>query len=166
MPGPRMNFRAQNRKMTAIVNLFGSVRRNPGDSWMLARVYLLLVLMRGVITVLPLRKITRHLGDGASETPLEGISPEQMRYARRIAWSIRRIAKLTPTNSNCYPQALTARWFLHRKGIPSTIYYGAAFNTSGDGLDTHVWIRCSNYLVSGAPVHQRYGVVSKFADFA
>jgi hypothetical protein len=119
------------------------------------RVYALLVIMRGVITALPLHRITSHLGTRLVETPTDGVPADQLHYARRVAWTISRSAPLTPTNSNCYPQALTAWWLLHRKGIPTTFYYGAAFDDDGTALQAHVWVRRGPLLVTGGGGHRR-----------
>lgn len=150
---------------TRVRNLVTFARNDPGLILLASRSYVLLVLMRGVITVMPLRQIARHLGEPMSETSVDGPTRDQLRFARRVGWTIRRIARWTPTNSNCYPQALTARYLLQRRGIPSTVYYGAAFGDD-EGLETHVWVRTGSLIVTGAPVHQRFAVVSSFADHA
>lgn len=112
----------------------------------------------------PLRRIARHLGTPMRETPLDPLDDDSMRQARRIAWSIRKVGPYTFTTSNCYPQALTARCLLHRRRIPSTIYYGAAFDPNGEELETHVWVRVGPLIVTGGEAHARYAVMSTFAD--
>lgn len=150
--------------LTQVRKLTRLTRRDPGLLILAGSTFALLIVMRVVITLLSLSSIARHLGTAMEESSIEGGSDEDMRYARRVAWSIRRVAPLTPTTSNCYPQALTARYLLHQRGIASTIYYGAAFAADEPGLETHVWLRCGPTVVTGAPAHLRYGVVSKFAD--
>jgi hypothetical protein len=81
---------------------------------------------------------------------------------RRVRQAILIAAPLTPTNSNCYPQALTAHALLRLSRLPSTFYYGAAFDAEGSGLDTHVWVRCGPYVVTGAPEHRRYAALAAF----
>lgn len=126
--------------------------------------YALLIVMRGVITVIPMRRITRYLGTPMHETSTDAVSASQLREAHRISWTIEKLAPRTPTNSNCYPQALTARWLLHRLEIPSTVYYGAAFDPAGARLDAHVWVRCGPLIVSGASAGRRFRPLSFFAD--
>lgn len=138
--------------------------RRAGRLLLLVRVYVLLVIMRGVITALSLSKITSHLGIAMEETPTDGISAHRLRYARRVGWAISRAAPLTPTNSNCYPQALTAWWLLHRKEIPTTFYYGAAFDEDGTALQAHVWIRCGPLVVTGGGPRRRFAPLSWYAD--
>lgn len=128
------------------------------------RVYALLLVMRGVISALTLRRITAHLGTPMTETPREGLPEEQLRYAQRVGRAIRRAAPRTPTNSNCYPQALTGWWLLHRKGIPTTFYYGAAFDEDGTRLQAHVWLRCGPLVVTGGEQRRRFAPLSWFAD--
>jgi hypothetical protein len=128
------------------------------------RVYLLLVVMRGVVRVFPLRRITGRLGEPMVETSTDGLSPQQLAYARRIGRVIERLAASTPTNSNCYPQALTARWLLHRRGIPSTVYYGAAFERGQPALEAHVWVRSGPVVVTGGASGRRFRALTWFAD--
>jgi hypothetical protein len=118
------------------------------------RVYVLLIVMRGVVRTFSLKRITARLGTRLLETPTD-VPADQLRYARRVAWAITRVSPGTPTNSNCYPQGLTARWLLHRKGIPTTFYYGAAFDEDGTALQAHVWVRCGPLIVTGGGSHRR-----------
>ena len=155
--------------MSTILQRFASwlrvARRDPALVWLVVRCYVLLIVMRCVITLCSLRRITSGLGEAQSETPTDLLGDDEMRHARRIGWSIRKVSRFTPTTSNCYPQALTARYLLHRRRIPSTVYYGAAFAPTGEQLDTHVWVRVGPLVVTGAPAHRRFAVVSAFADF-
>lgn len=142
-----------------------AVRRRAARLLLILRVYVLLVIMRGVITALTLRRITARLGTPMAETPTEGVQADQLRYARRVGWAIGRAAPLTPTNSNCYPQALTAWWLLHRRRIPTTFYYGAAFDEDGTALQAHVWVRCGPVIVTGGGGHRRrFAPLTWFAD--
>lgn len=141
-------------------------RRDPLLVLLAFRVFALLVLSRAIITLLPLRRISRHLGTPMVETPLEGVDPEPARFARRVAWCINRLSPHTPTESNCYPQALTARWLLHRRGIPTTFYYGAAFESGGSELATHVWLRCGSHVVTGGRPGRHFQPLTYFADEA
>jgi hypothetical protein len=141
-----------------------AARRRAGRFLLVLRVYVLLVLMRGVITALSLRRITARLGVPMEETPKAGVSADQLRYARRIGWAVSRAAPRTPTNSNCYPQALTAWWLLHNKRIPTTFYYGAAFDEDGTALQAHVWLRCGPLVVTGDGPRRRFAPLTWYAD--
>jgi hypothetical protein len=141
-------------------------RRDPQLVTLALRVYVLLVLFRAVITLLPLRRITRYLGRPMVETATDDLDDERARYVRRVAWTIRKLSPHTPTESNCYPQGLTARWLLHRKGIPSTLYYGAAFEPGGAALETHVWVRCGPMIVTGGGTGRRFQPLTYYADEA
>jgi hypothetical protein len=139
-------------------------RRDPQLLVLAVQVYVLLVVMRGVISVLPLRRITQHLGVPVQEIVPEALSPEQLRYARRVGWTIEKLAPHTPTNSNCYPQALTARWLLHRKRIASTVFYGAAFEPGRPALAAHVWLRAGPLVVTGGSPGRSFRALSWFTD--
>jgi hypothetical protein len=99
------------------------------------------------------------------ETPTGGVHADQLRYARRVGWAVLRATPYTPTNSNCYPQALSAWWLLHRKRIPTTFYYGAAFDEDRSGLVAHVWLRCGELMVTGGgPNRSGFAPLTWFAD--
>jgi hypothetical protein len=142
-----------------------TARRDPALLLLALRAYLLLVLMRAVIGLLPLRRITSFLGEPMQEAMVDGLSREQLSYAKRVARSIEKVAPITPTTSNCYPQALTARWLLHSRGIPNTLYYGAAFEEGQPAaLEAHVWVRCGPHLVTGGSSRTRFQPLTWFAD--
>lgn len=145
-------------------NLARAAHRHAAGRFFVLRVYLLLVIMRGVISAAPLRRITARLGTPMQQTPTEGVSDGQIRYARRVGRAISRIAPRTPTNSNCYPQALAAWCLLHRRRIPTTFYYGAAFDENGAALQAHVWLRCGPLIVTGGGPHRRYAPMTWYAD--
>jgi hypothetical protein len=141
-----------------------ALRRDPSLVLLAIRVYVLLIVMRGLVRALPLRRITERLGEPMSETSTDGLAPEQLAHARRIGQVIERLAPSTPTNSNCYPQALTARWLLHRRQIPSTVYYGAAFEAGQPALEAHVWVRSGPLIVTGGGRGRHFRALTWFAD--
>ncbi|MEO0682407.1 MAG: lasso peptide biosynthesis B2 protein [Pseudomonadota bacterium] len=69
------------------------------------------------------------------------------RVSRAIAaWSRR-----APWRSDCMIQALAAKMWLDRRGLPTEMRLGAA--RSGDGaLDAHVWILSDGEVVTGGPL--------------
>lgn len=139
-------------------------RRDPALFLLALHVGVLLTLTRGIIRILPMRSITRFLGTAMQESPVDGLNPDELRYVRRVRWTIEKLAPHTPTESNCYPQALTARWLLHRRGISSTVYYGATFEPGRPSLEGHVWMRSGHLIVTGGASSSRYTPLSYFAD--
>ena len=118
------------------------------DKWLVLQVYVLLGMTRLAINTLPFARLERWLGPRMAETAPE-LALEPMRQARRIAWAIRVTSPFTPWESNCFPQAITAKILLRRRGIPSTLYMGAAFKEGGATLEGHAWLRCGPLYVTG-----------------
>jgi len=139
-----------------------------GDRWLLVETYILLGLARLAINIVPLRRLAPWFGTQSQETPGE-ISPVQLHEAERIAWAVRSVSPHTPWQSNCYPQAFTAKLLLRRKQIPSTLYLGATIrqNTVGQPATTsaitaHAWLRCGSLYVTGGRGHDTYAVLAFF----
>ena len=139
------------------------LRRPWADKWLLVQVFVLLGVTRLAIDTLSLRRLARHFGPQQVETPAE-IAPAALVVARRIAWAIQRVSPYTPWNSNCFPQALTAKLLLRWQGIPSTLYLGAAFKEDRSRLEAHAWLRCGPLYVTGGRGHERYGTVGVFGE--
>jgi hypothetical protein len=150
--------------ISRVTNAARVLARRGGTFFLMMRVYVLLVVTRGIIRTNSLRRITARLGTPMEETPREGLSDDQLRYARRVGWAVNRVAPLTPTDSNCYPQALTAFWLLHRRHIPTTFYYGAAFDEDGTSLEAHVWLRSGRLVVTGGAPRRRFAPLTWYAS--
>lgn len=130
------------------------------DQWLFVEAYTLLGIARLAINTLPFPALVKRLGVSKSETPAEVPIPHLLE-ARRIGWAVRSASKYTPWKSNCFPQAIAAKYLLRRKGIGSTLYLGAAFKARTE-LEAHAWLRCGPYYVTGGAGHVHFGTVGIF----
>jgi hypothetical protein len=135
------------------------------DRWLLAHLFFLLGIARLALRVIPFRRLARHLGPLQTETPPDA-PPDHLAQARRVGLAIVRVSPHTPWTSNCFPQALVAKYWLGRRGIPATLYLGVALNkaagASRSEMTAHAWLRCGPFLVTGGPGHDRYTVTARF----
>jgi hypothetical protein len=104
-------------------------------------------------------RMARRLGEHMAETPTSAGRPE-IAEARRVRWAVQAAATRLPWKPVCLPQAVAATWMLRRRGIHSTLYLGVDRAT---GFDAHAWVRVGRVIVTGAPEHRRFSVVSTFA---
>lgn len=134
------------------------------DRWLTLEALLRLGLARLAVRTQRFQQVLRLLGQPGGETPLEELSPSQAITAQRVAQAIQRVRRFTPWDSNCLASAIAARQMLHRRGLPTTVYLGAAVDQGQQGMVAHAWVRCGKRIVTGGEGMQRYGVVAKFAD--
>lgn len=132
-------------------------------NWLLLQVYLFLGLTRLAINTLSFPRLARHFGLYQVETSADA-PPEHLVVARRVAWAIQRVSPYTPWQSNCFPQALTAKIFLRRRGISTTLYLGAAFREDKSGMQAHAWLRCGPFYVTGGKSDETFGVLGVFGS--
>jgi hypothetical protein len=123
------------------------LRRPLRDQWLFIQAYLCLGLARLIIAYVPFPRLARHLGQQLKESPID-VPTAHLLEARRVAWAVQRASCFTPWKSNCFPQAITAKYLLHRQGIASTLYLGAAFKMRSE-LTAHAWLRCGPLYVTG-----------------
>lgn len=145
--------------------LYNFLRRRPwAEQRLVVQVYLLLGITRLAINTLPFPRLERWLGVRMSESA-PNAPVEHLRQARRIAWAIHTVSPYTPWRSNCFPQALTAKLLLRRRGIPTTLYLGAAFKAEpGAGLEGHAWLRCGPFYVTGGDGSRHFGAIVAFGE--
>ena len=131
------------------------------DRWLLLHVWLLLGIFRALILTVPFARLSQYFGQRLMESIPE-ITPEHLQQAKKIRWAIRLMSSYTPWESNCFPQALTAKYLLARRGITSTLYLGANFQAPGE-MAAHAWLRCGPLFVTGGAGHLRFGTVMYFS---
>ncbi len=143
---------------------FWTLLRLPlADKWLLTQVYLLLGVTRLAINLLPFPRLEPMLGQRLVETPDEA-PLDDLRAAHRIGRAIAAISPFTPWASNCFPQALTAKILLRRRGIVTTLYLGAAFVEGGGALEGHAWLRCGPMFVTGGDGSHHFGAIVAFGE--
>ena len=139
------------------------------DRWLLVQVFVLLGVARLALRLIPFRRLAQRLGSLQTETPPDA-PPDHLALARRVALALARVSPYTPWRSNCFPQALAARYWLHRRRIPTTLYLGVALHKPAGAPDVemtaHAWLRCGPLIVTGGPGHERYTITARFGDAA
>ena len=126
--------------------------------------WLLLGASRLVIVALPFRYLAPRLGVQCGVSPwipLAGARDEAR--AASIGKAVRRAAALTPWESNCFPQAVTAGILLGLCGVPYSLFFGMARGSQESaGIEAHAWVAAGRVPVSGGASFDRFTVVGSF----
>ena len=108
------------------------------------------------IRLVPLRRLASWMTKPSSSAQAshEVITP----LVRAIrAWSRR-----LPWRTMCFEEGLSAHWLLRRRGLASTLYYGAA--TIDGQLKAHVWVRSGSTDVTGCESASQFALLARFPD--
>ena len=103
---------------------------------------------------------------GAAGAPFRAV-PEarpaapQVQLAADVGWAVTRAARYVPFRAVCLPQAMAARLMLARRGITSTMHFGAARGEDRP-LDAHAWLDAAGVEVTGYPVANRFAEIACF----
>lgn len=124
--------------------------------------WFLLLFSKGLIRFLNFEQLCSWLGKKGSETPHQ-ISDWEAAEVEMVSRIVVITAGVTPWVSDCLPQAITAKRLLFWKGIPSTLYLGAAFKTRTE-MEAHAWLRCGPVFVTGGDVSARFGQLVSFGE--
>jgi len=138
-------------------------RRSRTERMLLLEAFLLLGAARLGVLLLPFRWLAKSLGAHMTEADAS-IQTADLQLARMIGWAVRSIANYTPWESVCLPQAVAAKWMIKRRSIPGTLYLGVMKDEAKpEKLAAHAWVRCGQFILTGAKGHLQYTVVSTFS---
>lgn len=124
----------------------GPRRLSWSDRLLLGESLLLIALAAFVVAFIPFRRVVT-LVSAPSKTPVP-TDAERKRLIERCRWAVRAWARRVPWRALCFEQGLACHWLLRRRGVATTLYYGAA-NTPDKGLAAHVWVRAGGADVIG-----------------
>jgi hypothetical protein len=103
----------------------------------------------------PFRSLAERLSRGANtEAAADAETAYWLRRAL-LAWATR-----LPWRTMCFEQGLAAHTLLRRRGLASTMHYGAA--TVGDELKAHVWVTSGKTEIVGCENKEDFGLLARF----
>jgi hypothetical protein len=124
---------------------------------LLGEAALLLALSSSAIALLPFRWVTRIAGrDGA----VSRADDAETKIAA-VRWAVSACGRFAPWKPVCFQHGLAAHWMLRRRGLPSTLFYGASSDPER-GVIAHVWIKSLDLPVIGCEEAGRYAVLATF----
>lgn len=131
-------------------------RLGAADAALLAEALVTLGLSSVAIRLAPFARVGR-----IASRPLGRQRRPRDHVSARIAWAVRACARRAPWRAVCFQQGLTAQLMLRRRGMDSTLYFGAA-NDKTEGLAAHVWVKLGEREVIGCDEAPGYAVLATF----
>lgn len=120
-------------------------------------------LARLAICTFAFKRVVPRLGVSTGLTPwLPLVEPGQERRARLIGQVVRQAARVTPWNSNCFPQTIVARLLLGCYGVPYCVFFGVRRKADDGSFDAHAWVASGRVRVTGGSSFSCYAVVAVF----
>lgn len=132
------------------------------QAWFLP-VWLGLGLARLAISTLAFKRLVSRLGVSVGVHPwLPLVEPGQENRARWIGQVVRQAARVTPWDSNCFPQTVVARVLLGWYGVPYCVFFGVRRKAEDGAFDAHAWVASGRIRVTGGFGFSHYTVVGVF----
>jgi uncharacterized protein YjiS (DUF1127 family) len=122
----------------------------------IAEAGVVMIIASAAIRAVSFRRLAAAMGKQQSGAP--ATAEEIARLVRAVrAWSRR-----LPWRTMCFEEGLSVHWLLRRRGLASTLHYGAA--TIDDQLKAHVWVRSGGKEVTGCEVASQYALLARFPE--
>ena len=142
--------------------LYRSVRRfsrlRLSDKVLFLEALVLLSAAAAATRLLPFSRIS-----SLATRPIRGLrktsNDDELQIAARIRWAVITGARFA-SNARCLQQAIVAQSMLRRRGVPSTLYYGVAPNSSG--ISAHAWLRAAGDDIVGVESAADFAVLAAF----
>jgi hypothetical protein len=90
------------------------------------------------------------------------LTPKQECRALQIGRLIKLAARYTPWDSNCFPQAITARLLLELHKIPYTLCFGLMREITSKEIQAHAWVSSGRVNVTGGMSFKHFTIVGCF----
>jgi hypothetical protein len=132
---------------------------------LVAEAVLCLLAARLALIFIPFPKLARRLGrfvapDEARRLVAAPRAPHAQ-LASEVGWAVTRAARYVPFRAVCLPQAMAARVMLKRRGVGSTMHFGAA-RGERKPFDAHAWLDAGGVEVTGYPVAKQFAEIACF----
>jgi hypothetical protein len=82
------------------------------------------------------------------QPPVVELPSSQLLMISRVQLAVARVDRYVPWNTECYTQALTAKYLLKRRGISTLLTIGFKKDESGQ-VQGHAWLTINEWLVTG-----------------
>ncbi|MGE3535913.1 MAG: lasso peptide biosynthesis B2 protein [Candidatus Tectimicrobiota bacterium] len=125
--------------------------------WLLLEAAFCLLVARLALRLVPFRHLTWFFQRSGACPEVTGALRRQR--IREVRGAILTVTRYLPVRLVCFPRAIAAQTMLRRRGITTTLYYGAA-RTPEQGLSTHVWVQDGNEGVIGSLAARGYHVLA------
>lgn len=125
---------------------------------LLVEAAILLAASSLAIAWLPFRWVTRLAGREGRRIDSSAATEPSI---AAIRWAVAACGRFAPWRPVCFQHGLAAHWMLRRRGIASTLYYGASSDPDR-GVIAHVWIKSGELAVIGCEEAGRYAVLATY----
>ena len=102
-----------------------------------------------MLSFLPGTYRLRWMGEAVADqpSPVELLS-SQLIVISRVQLAVARVHCYVPWNTECYTQALTAKYLLKQRGISSLLTIGFKKDENGE-VQGHAWLTINEWVVTG-----------------
>ncbi|HRJ41100.1 MAG TPA: lasso peptide biosynthesis B2 protein [Caldilineaceae bacterium] len=138
-------------------------RKRLAAALLLCEAFVYLLAARCALGIVPFRHLTRWMERRPRQPELTG--PDRQRTVQEVRRAIFQIWHQSPLPTTCLHRAIAAQSMLRRRGVGTTLYYGAATRPAGE-LKTHAWVQDGNIGVVGYRVawQDRYQVLARYPE--
>lgn len=91
----------------------------------------------------------RWMGKAVTNQPsVVELSSSQLILISRVQLAVARVHRYVPWNTECYTQALTAKYLLQQRGVPSLLSIGFKKDDIGK-IQGHAWLSVNEWSITG-----------------
>ncbi len=133
----------------------------PEHRWLLLETTLHLVLARQALRYLPFRWLVWWFERPARRPELQGAARQAACQEVRLAIYYTNLA--LGLNAVCFPRSMAAQTMLRRRGVSTTLYYGAATLTDEGKLMAHVWLQDGDIDILAHNENSPFHILARYA---
>ncbi|WP_337042137.1 lasso peptide biosynthesis B2 protein [Emticicia sp. 17c] len=129
------------------------------DFFLFTEAWGLLAISRLILVFIPFSKVLPLLGKQVSP---DTTPDRHNKHFVHIGTAIARACRYSFWRTQCFEQALCAKFMLKLRKRKSTIYFGVKKDESAKELLAHAWLVCNNEIVTGGKQAEYFKILSVF----
>jgi hypothetical protein len=133
----------------------------PPDRWLLLETLVHLVAARLALRILPFRWLVWWFQRPARRPELAGDARQAA--IRQVRLAVHYTNLWLDLDAVCFPRSIAAQTMLRRRGVSTTLYYGAAMLPDPGKLTTHVWLQDGDNGIVGHENITQFQILARYS---
>ena len=132
-----------------------------GKKLLFLEAFTYLIISRVLTSSYSFKHLAQKLGEPMKQSSTQ-VDEAQLMVSKNVGKMVKKASANSPFRSLCFEQALTVKFMLNRRKIPTTIYFGVKKDAE-ESLHAHAWTRVGNVFLTGSKGKDSYTVISTFS---
>jgi hypothetical protein len=134
---------------------------SPANHWLLLETLFYLCAARLALRILPFRWLVWWFQRPVDRPELTGEARQAA--IKKVRLAVHHTNRRLKLNAVCFPRSIAAQTMLRRRGVSTTLYYGAATLPDQGKLTAHVWLQDGDVGIVAHENSSQFHILARYS---